>query len=356
MSGVPAVAGREAPDPDALLALALARPTDALAAALDVLAAKPTARVASVAHQAAGIVLRDFGDIDQAISHLREAVRFARRAGDEPRATDVRASLGVALVMSGQPRRGLSMLDEVVRGSGGESAARHLVRRANVSWLLGRNSEMLDDARRAVVLLRGSADLVWLARAYAHRAAAHLALGAVDLADRDYARCEVLHARTGQQLELATARLERGATAFARGDLPAALTFFDTARRTVDELGVFEPELHVNTCATLLAAGLPREALAEADGAVARIEALRGSATRRAELLHSAALAAYETGALDAAEQRCLDALLLFRRQRRRLWAARSELLLVQCRWARGDRSPALLRRAHRVAVQLDEL
>ena len=354
MSAIPQGLARDGVD--GLLALALSRPVEALERAREVLAAAPPPRVASIAHQSAGIVLREFGDIDQSISHLRSAVRFGRLAGDAHRADDARASLGVALVMAGQPRRGLTMLDSVVSGSSGVVAARHLIRRSHVLWLLGRYPEMLDDARRAVVLLRETNELVWLARAYNHRAMAHIGMGAIDLADADYARCEGLYTHTGQQMDLAIVRQERGAAKFARGDLPAALAMYADALRRMDQLGVFDPELHANRCEVLVAAGLAREALAEADVAVNRIENMRGSATRRAEMLHSAALAAYDCGALDVAERRCLDALQLFRRQKRRLWAARAELLLVQCRVAAGDRSPALLSRARRVATGLEEL
>lgn len=343
-------------EPEALLALAMSQPPRGLTAALAVLADDPPARMASIAHQAAGIVLRDYGDIHEAIGHLRSAVRFARLAGDAVQEADVRGSLGVALVKAGQPRRGLAMVDAVVSGSSGVAAARFLIRRAHGLWLLGRYPAMLDDARRAVRLLRDTNELLWLARAYNHRAMAHIGMGAIELADADYARCETLYAHTGQLVELAVVRQERGAAAFARGDLPTALGHYADAQRRFDELSVFEPELHVNRCAVLLAAGLPREALAEADGAVSRIEQLRGSATRRAELLHSAALAAYECGALDVAERRSRDALRLFRRQKRLLWAARTELVLAQCGMAAENRSPALLRRARRVAIELDAL
>ena len=341
---------------DTLLALALARPGDALAAARHLLADAPPAREASIAHQAAGIVLREFGDIDQSIAELRSAIRFARLACDAEREADVRASLGIALAMAGQPRRGLAMLDSVVEQSHGIPAARHLVRRAQVLWLLGRNSDVLRDAHRAVLLLRDSTELIWLARAYNHRAMAHLGMGSIDLADADYTRCEALYAHTGQLMELAIVRQERGAAAFARGDLPTALACYADAMRRMDALDVFDPELHANRCEVLVAAGLVREALAEADMAVRRIEAMRGSATRRAELLISAALAAYACEALDVAERRSRDALALFRRQKRRLWAARAELLLVQCRMTGGDRSAPLLQRARRVSVDLDEL
>src|SRR6266568_4197888 len=63
-----------------LLPLALARPSLALARAREVLADDPAPFDASVAHQVAGIVLRDFGDVGAAVQELRAAVRLARVA------------------------------------------------------------------------------------------------------------------------------------------------------------------------------------------------------------------------------------------------------------------------------------
>jgi hypothetical protein len=83
-------------EPEALLALAMSQPPKGLTAALATLAADPPPRVASIAHQAAGIALRDYGDISEAINHLRSAMRFARLAGDAVQEADVRGSLGVA--------------------------------------------------------------------------------------------------------------------------------------------------------------------------------------------------------------------------------------------------------------------
>ena len=81
-------------EPDKLLALALSRPSEALAAAREVLAQHPSAAQAAVAHQAAGVVYRDFGDIGQAIEEFKDARRFAHKAGDLDRESDVLASLG----------------------------------------------------------------------------------------------------------------------------------------------------------------------------------------------------------------------------------------------------------------------
>src|SRR5215831_9353940 len=344
-------------EPDALLALALSRPSEALAAARQVLAGEPTAAQAAVAHQAAGVVLRDFGDIGEAIGELKAARRLARQARDADRESDVLASLAVAWLLAGQTRRGLAVLNDVLPRSHGVQAGRILIRRAYALWVLGRNAEALRDAQAAVDLLDGAGDLVWEARALHHRATMYLAVGDIERADQDYARAEALHAASGQRFEYASARQERAVAAHVRGDLPTALAHLDHAQHLFDQLGIFEPELAVNKCTVLLAAGLARDALDEADAAVSTIERDRGSAAWRAELVYSSALAAAATGDLGLAQRRSADALRLFRRQQRPWWAARAELALLLCRFAGdGDRSPALLPAARRVTARLDEL
>jgi tetratricopeptide (TPR) repeat protein len=344
-------------EPENLLALALSRPSEALVAAREVLARHPSAAQAAVAHQAAGVVFKDFGDIGQAIEEFRQARRFARKAGDLNRESDVSASLGMALVLAGQPQRGLAVLDDLVRRGRGVQAGRILIRRVGAYYVLGRNAEALRDAQAAVGLLSGAGDLVWEARAVVWRAAVYLTLGDIERADRDYARAGALYAECGQQLEYASALQERGLAAHARGDLPAALAHLDHAQELFDQLGTFWAELFVNKCTVLLAAGLTQDALNEVNAAVARIERDHGSATRRAELLYSSAVAAAATGDFGLAQDRSTEALRLFRRQQRPWWAARAEMVLLSCRFAEGqDGSAALLRAARRMTARLDEL
>ncbi len=63
-------------DVDALLPLTFSRPEEALAKARAVLAGRPDPYDASVAHQAAGIVLREFGDVEAGVRELRVALRL----------------------------------------------------------------------------------------------------------------------------------------------------------------------------------------------------------------------------------------------------------------------------------------
>jgi tetratricopeptide (TPR) repeat protein len=344
-------------EPDKLLALALSRPSEALAAVREVLSGNPSSSQAAAAHQAAGVVFREFGDIREAIAEFKNARRFAREAGDLDRESDVSASLGMAWVLAGQTRRGLAVLDTLLERSRGVPAGRILIRRVNALWVLGRNAEALRDSQTAVGLLADAGDLVWEARAVVWRAAVYLAIGDIEQADREYALAETLYAQCGQQVEYASARHERGLAAHARGDLPTALAHLDHAQALFDHLGAFEAELFVNKCTVMLAAGLARDALREVDGAVATIEREHGSVTRRAELLYSSALAAAATGDFGLAQDRSGEALRLFRRQQRPWWAARAELVSLRCRFAENkDRPAALLQAARRVTARLDAL
>jgi tetratricopeptide (TPR) repeat protein len=344
-------------EPDKLLALALARPSEGLAAAREVLARHPPAAQAAVAHQAAGLIFREFGDIDEAIGEFKAARRFARKARDLDRESDISASLAGALALAGQSRRGLSVLDALLVRSRVAQAGRILIRRAGVFYLLGRNAEAVRDAQEAVSLLDGTDDLVWKARALHWRAAVHLAMGDIARAERDYARVEALWLDCGQQTEYAYARQEHGLAAHVRGDLPTALAYLDHAHTLFGQLGIFVADLFVNKCTVLLAAGLAADALSEVDAALARIERDHGSATRRAELLYSSALAASATGDLRLAQERSAEALRLARRQQRPWWAARAELVQLRCQFAAGpDRPAGLLQAARRVTAWLDEL
>src|SRR6266536_119410 len=275
-----------------LLPLAGARPSEALARARAILAERPSAYDASVAHQAIGIVLRDFGDVGAAVRELRSALRLARAAKRQDRQADVLATLGLTLVWAGQTRPGLASLDAAVGLATGGLAGRVLMRRAAALGRLGRHREALGDLRQAVVALRRAGDRVWEARALSWRGLAHLALGFTERADADFLTAERLFAATSQELELAYTTHNRGLIAFRSGDLPLALSYLDQAARRYESLQAPMPELVIDRCAVLLAAGLPGDARQEADAAIRDLERVHGQVTKKAELLLAAAGAA----------------------------------------------------------------
>jgi hypothetical protein len=148
----------------------------------------------------------------------------------------------------------------------------------------------------------------------------------------------------------------RGLVASSSNDLPAALSFFDAAAARYRSLNVLVPDLAVDRCTALLAAGLVRDALAEADAAVREIERSRGQATKRAELLLIAANCALAAGHPQAALDRARAARRLFRSQQSGWGLARTGVVLAQANYAAGFVSSQLLRSAKQAAGRLEAL
>jgi tetratricopeptide (TPR) repeat protein len=356
MGGTPAPApGGES----TLLALALSRPNEAMERAQALLAARPGPLDASVAHQAIGLVLREFGDIDAAIRELRTARRLARRSGVPEREADVLGTLGVALVFAGRTRAGRNALNAAVAAATGLLRGRALLRRGACLLFLGLHGAALDDLNAAIPVLRAADDQIWEARALTQRSQCSLTAGSVRPAAADLRRAEELYAANGQELESADAVMHRGVVAFRLGDLPAALACFDEAADRYAALGVSEPDLTAYRCAALTAAGLAADALREADAAIGQLSAAGGRPTKRAELLLVAAdcaLAAREPG---IAKDRAAEAARLFGRQRRRWWRAHARLARVRSEVGGLKQDPptaALLQDARRCVRELAEI
>ncbi len=347
-------AGEEPFGPAWLLLLAVSRPQDALLAGRSVLADRPSAYDASLAHHAIGIILRDRGDLPAAIAELRKGARLARASGEPEREADVQATLGATLALTGRSRQGLVVLDRAVAASRGDHAARVLMRRGAVLKHQGRFSEAHRDLCRALPYFRRTGDTVWEARSLIHRADVFLALGLPKRAAADFTRAERLFAANGQELEYAKARHSLGLVALSRGDLPGALSYFDEAASRYHALGETIPDLAIDRCSALLAAGLVTEAAHETDTALGQIPPQGGIAYKNAELLFAAATAALAAGHPVHARQRADQARRLFQAQGRAIWAARADLVLAQARYAAGERSARLFRFIEDAATRLD--
>jgi tetratricopeptide (TPR) repeat protein len=337
-----------------LLTLAASRPQDALLAARSLLAGGPSSYDASLAHHAIGIVLRDHGDLPAAIAELRKGVRLARASGRPEREADVQATLGIALAWMGRSRQGLAMLDQAMAGARGSAAGRALMRRALILNSLGRFHEAHQDLCRALPYFRRASDTVWEARSLSWRGLVFLGLGLPARAGGDFARAEELFAATGQVFEYAMARHNRGLAALSRGDLPGALAYFDEAEKRYDALGENVPELAIDRCSALLAAGLTADAARETGSALGRIPPEGGIAYKTAELLLAGATAALADGNTADAQERAHQARRLFRAQDRAVWEARADSVIAEARYAAGERSVSLFRFAERATAHLD--
>jgi len=343
-------------DADDLLQLAMSRPREALSRAHSVLAGRPSVSDALIAHQAAGIVLRDIGDVGAGIGELRQALRLARRIGSPEREADVLGSLGAALVMSGRTAAGLSALDRAIELSSGALAGRVLHKRGIILWTLGRHSAALADFRRAVTVLQRANDALWTARALNGRGLVYLALGSPARADQDFVAAGRLFTECGQELEAAHTVFNRGWAAFRSGDLPTALAFIDDAAARYRSFGWPTPALSLDRCGVLLAAGLARDALDEADAAIREIEQTRGSSTKRAELLLMAASCALAAAQPETALERARAAHRLFRSQQSAWGQAHARLVLVQAQYAAGQVSGRLFSAVTQAAADLTEV
>ena len=344
-------------DADDLLKLAVSRPHDALARARELLAGHPGPFLASVAHQAAGIVLRDTGDIRAAVAELRRALGAARKAGSAEREAEVLASLGAALVQANRTAAGLAALDHAIDLSSAPAPlGRMLHRRGAALYILGRYPAAMSDLRRAVSLLEPDGDPAWTARALSLRGLIYLDLGSPGRADADFAAAERLYSQTSQEMESINAVQSRSWAAFRSGDLPAALSLLDQAASRYRPLNVPTPELRRDRCRVLLAAGLSSEALSEAESALADLEQAGGRASMKAELLLTAASCALASSRPEVAIQRARAARQLFKVQRRDWYAAHAESAVLQARLARGPLTTQLLVAASRAAKQLEEL
>ena len=343
-------------DIDHLLPLALSRPREALARARDVLARRPGPHEASVAHQVTSIVQRELGDTEAAVRQARMALRLARRTGSVERETEALSSLGLALVFAGRTTAGLASFETAVQRSTGALSARVLVRRGVVLYTLGRYPAALEDLRYAVTVLRRAGDTLWTARALNNRGLVNLALGSTSRADADFVSAGYLFSQGGQEPEARYIVGNRALVAFASGDLPAALAFYDEAIPSYQKLKMPTTQLRIDRCAVLLAAGLAGDALAEAGASVRETGQIRGWSTQRAYLLLMAANCALAAAQPEVAQGWAQAAQRLFRSQRSAWWQAHAAHVLVQARYRAGPASPTLLREANRAAVRLDRL
>jgi Tfp pilus assembly protein PilF len=344
------------PSSDDVLQLAVSRPREVTLRVQRILASRPGPYEASVAHQAAGIVHRDNGDITAGVRELRLALRLARRSGSAEREADVLSSLGAALVYLGRTGSGLAAFERAAQLASDSQLGRVLQRRGTLLWTLGRYAAALEDLRRAIALLVRAGDLAWTARALNTRGVVHLAVGAPLRADADFAAAGRMYADTHQELALAHTVLNRGLAALRSGDLPTALTFFDDAAVRYQRVDVPTPELSQARCAALRTAGLTGEALAEADVAIGENERVHGQPTRRADLLLVAADCALAADQPQTALARAGAAGRLFRAQRRDRYLLQATMLAVQAHYAAGSVSGRLLLSAGRVAARLDDL
>lgn len=322
-------------------------PEAARVRALRDLVPDPDPAVSSIGHQVVGIVLRDVGEMDEALVHLRAALRLARRV-DVDRLGDARATLGASLAgPMGRTREGLRQLDRATHELTGVALGRVLVRRAWIlAYVLVRYEEAAVDLDRARGLFTVEADQVWEARALNLQGFTRVWLGDLAAARQAFRASRQASVELGNRWDAANALHNLGWVAQVDDQLPVALARYADASAELEALGITSVELVIDRCDAYLAAGLARDALEIAEAAlVARPLQPR----EHAELLVALADAAFAAGHPGRATQAADRAVRLLRGQGRHVRRLRPELVAIAARVEEGGARAPLLRRAERL-------
>ncbi|KRF34876.1 CHAT domain-containing protein [Nocardioides sp. Soil805] len=328
---------------DELLDLAIAEPDEAWSVAHAVIAGEADVTALSYAHQTLGIVLRERGDVDLALTHLRVARRCAERASDEDRLADVRATLGGTLAVRGRTAAGLRELDAAVSGARARGPVRPKaqLRRANVLAMAGHHDRALTDLRDAVRGFRRSGDQLWEARALNLRAFVRILRGEFADATGDLHEAESLFRPGDQPFEVLDVRHNLALISFFEGDVPATLSAMTELASAYAELGDPHLELTLDRARVLLVAGLAQEAVDVIESAPTWAQSRPRA---RAELLVMRAAARLGAGQPEQALEDARASRRLFLRQDRAWWCTRADVVALQARieLGRGSRRAAV--------------
>ncbi|NUR62586.1 MAG: tetratricopeptide repeat protein, partial [Catenulispora sp.] len=331
----------------------LAQPAAGRATAEAVLAERGDDEAAAIAWRAVGLSWKENGDLGRAARSLRRAITVAESVGAPYRAAEARMSLVVILADRGSTDAALAEAALASAMLAGADSARLDVNVGLVLMRLGRAPEALVAFNRAQPVLRAAGDTRWEALLLNTRAVLHLRVGDYREAVMDLLRGERLTKQAGYHLLGAMVQHNLGYVARVNGNLPEALDRLDSAAALYAAHGKRGTSLHVDKADILLAAGMVGEARGTVAAAISEQDQY-GFRYNLAEhhLMHARTALADDDPATAAAEARTARG--MFTRQRRALWADLARHAEVAARFARGERSAALLREAEGLGDRLE--
>ncbi|MEZ5408502.1 MAG: CHAT domain-containing protein [Acidimicrobiales bacterium] len=326
------------------------RPDDAVRWSQELLAdpdATPAEQV--TATWAMGRVHAETGHLDQALETLERGIELAGHNGLTVLEADIRLSLATCLLLTGDTAAAHHQLELAephldLPGSRG----RLVMQRGFLAMHQGAMAEAADWFDEAEPMLAGGADELGHVRLLLNRGIANTMRGLVAQGEADFARALDLANGLGQQMLAAGATQNLGFAASRRGDLPAALRWFDDARERYRALGSpprLMGTLEIDTCNVLLPGGLYADAAAAAGRAVALATAT-GNRLDEAEARLLAARAHLAGGELAEGEREAEAAAALFRESERAPWVALAEHVSLTAAARRSPPSEPLLQRA----------
>jgi tetratricopeptide (TPR) repeat protein len=268
----------------------------------------------SRARRALGLSSAQRTGVDDAVSHLRHAVRLAVRTGSPGLEGEARMTLGGALSYRGSAEAALRELDRAVALLEGISRAHAIATRGLVMFAAGRLPQALESFRIALDPLRAARDDEWVLAVLLNRGACHLSHADLHAAEADLSEAAELAERIGFTVQGGYALANLALVHTLQGRVVDALTTFGSAEMAIRSTGA-----HV---AALL--------------------------SMRAELLVSARL-------LSEARSVASEALQEFQREADARGAAETDLLMAQVAFLDGDPTAATIH-ARRAATALRRL
>ena len=182
-------------------------------------------------------------------------------------------SLSWGLTLLGATSEALAEADRAEPALEGHLRARMQMQRALILQRLGRLDEAVEGYRRPLSAFRRAGDALWEARLLCNRGVLQVYRGALNAAEADFLRAEPMFESLGQPLAATMIRHNLGWVAARRGDVPAALEWYDRVEAEYREHDVPLALLLMDRCEVLLSARLATEARENAEAAVAELEA-----------------------------------------------------------------------------------
>lgn len=310
----------------------------------------------AVALRVVGLSLR-FSDPQRASEQLRRAVSLAQRLRLPVRAAQARTTHVVVLAQLGRTRSALRqavLAETVLRDSEDElELARLRVNHGLVLQRIGRQAEALTRFGAAEPVLRRYGDVRWEVMLRNLRGTLLAYQGRSDLALADLTTGIELAGSVELETVLCSLHQNLGFALLRAGRVPEALKQIANARSLAASIGRRQDSNYADRADALLAAGLPVEALEDAQRALAgQLEA--GLAFDAAESRLIGARAALAAGERPQAAEFAATARREFTRQRRYTWATQAWQVELAARFAGGERTAELLRDLTQCVARLE--
>ncbi|MBT8202533.1 MAG: CHAT domain-containing protein [Acidimicrobiia bacterium] len=292
--------------------------------------------VRATAYWAAGLASRQLNDLPRAERALTAGLDIAGAHGLLRRAAQIRSSFSLVRLYTGNTREALEEAERASADLDGADLARNRMQIGLIQQRLGDLHAALDHYEAALAGLRNEGDRLAEARLLTNRGVLHGYLGRLDDGVADLALALSIGRDLDQSLIVAACAHNLGFMEGRRGDVPAALTWFDQAEEAYDQLGRPPGMVEVllaNRAELLLSVGLFDEAAAAAAAALAGLER-SDNVTDLSETRWLMAEVSLANGNPDEGLKHATTAVQEFTSQDRAGWQLMAEYTALRCRFA----------------------